>query len=605
MTAFEKEYLVLQPATHSLRQKLNDTTTISRPEQISVMTGILRALKALHNVEYVHLDVKPENIMQVTEVSGEGGTEAYPWKLIDFDSSRTVNEDVGTFTPHYAPIEVAKAQTLNQTIPAKPSMDIFSAGLVLLEMSTGSPLVQTDDKDVLRQMANKADVERELESSLNGLADEDLSTVLRTMLKSTPEERATAQFLLGRTPFGRQIHSVLLRNVVTQKQDELTQKQDELMKQLLDMRHVIVNRLDRLEMNLLDEVKLDAELKKQIGELHRSKLGPLATYSRLCVQSAEQSTDVATLSQITAAMNTALSEVQQEAAKANQQTMSTMLDEIKKLMPQQSNSHQETVAALKRLNDRMTTMNATLSDIDEEVKRLRPFLATKLNMLEGGLLQLLTGENEMRFHYFLLVPKPPTKTDWFSLRLLNKIWRTVTFTEPMLLIPFYFDEERKHICAAPVKSEKLGGHPGFTVNEPKAFIKEHPVLVKMSVLALQIAVRVGLGALAVNLPINNINTQDPFGKLLSETMNTAKSKVMEGLIGEDIAMINKMDELYALPPEELPDELVALVDEYQELTKDKYASLKRWLDKNTPNWEDFLGLDQWVRKEDGGITWQP
>jgi len=88
-------------------------------------------------------------------------------------------------------------------------------------------------------------------------------------------------------------------------------------------------------------------------------------------------------------------------------------------------------------------------------------------------------------------------------------------------------------------------------------------------------------------------------------MNTAKSKVMEGLIGEDIAMINKMDELYALPPEELPDELVALVDEYQELTKDKYASLKRWLDKNTPNWEDFLGLDQWVRKEDGGITWQP
>ena len=63
------------------------------------------------------------------------------WKLGDFDAHRTQGEAVGPYTAQYAPPEVAKAKATGGDVLAHPTMDIFSLGLVALEMLRGTPLI--------------------------------------------------------------------------------------------------------------------------------------------------------------------------------------------------------------------------------------------------------------------------------------------------------------------------------------------------------------------------------------------------------------------------------------------------------------------------------
>lgn len=72
-------------------------------------------------------DLKPSNIMHRA-----GG----PWKLIDFEASRTIGEEcVGVITPRYCPPEVARATTYGlegaNGVVATPSVDLWALGCVV------------------------------------------------------------------------------------------------------------------------------------------------------------------------------------------------------------------------------------------------------------------------------------------------------------------------------------------------------------------------------------------------------------------------------------------------------------------------------------------
>lgn len=597
--ASEGVYLALEKADYSLRQ-LMVNERIDRPTQVAVTSCVLNALKELHARKYVHLDIKPENVMQVTEQRG-GGISKPTWKVIDFDASRKVGESVGEITYNYSSIEVAHARLKGASIAAKPSMDIFSVGLVLLEMALGERFTELTDAAALREMASKESVMVKVKTCLESRTVRDdvvLKKVLDEMLKPEPIARGTAESLLRTTFFTGQ--------VTTFRNDALVQQMGDVAAQMESLRKDILSALDGMESRLVDEVQSGtAEVKKQVGKLQRSALAPLANNAQLAVQSAAKAEDAATLSEITAAMNSALLTAQQEAMKANQALMAQTLAKVKELMPKHGAVKDEVVVALQQLSERVTTMSDKLSDVDEAVKKLRPFLAKKLDTLSGGLLQQLTGENEIRFHYFLLVPKPPTKGGFW--RKTDWVKRKISATEEMILIPFYFDEELRQIRAAPVHRDKLGGHPGFTIQQPKKFIVEHPILVKVSVLTLRIAVRVGVGALGVSLPVDDFNVEGTFGDLLSSSMETTSGKLAEYAVGEESAMTTKLDELFLSSDEMLADELMDTMQssEMQALTKDKYASLKRSLDKIDPDWAGLLGLDKAVTRKDGSITWQP
>ena len=146
--------------------------------------AVLHALKLLHGAGFVHMDVKPSNIIKV---AGDGGMFD-KWKLFDLDTSRRKNEPVGGFTANYAAPELARASLKGDETPlADPKMDVWATGLVLLEMATLQPLVKPPAEG---SDGNSA--------ALEELAGEGLQSKLQEQLASLKtENRDLHRALLG------------------------------------------------------------------------------------------------------------------------------------------------------------------------------------------------------------------------------------------------------------------------------------------------------------------------------------------------------------------------------------------------------------------------
>jgi serine/threonine-protein kinase len=95
---------------------------------IYIMRRVLRALESLHDLGFVHCDVKPSNIM----IDRLGYV-----KLIDYGRANTINEKLSFLlgTPLFMAPEMHRRET------ALPQSDIYAVGLVGLEMLRGQPLV--------------------------------------------------------------------------------------------------------------------------------------------------------------------------------------------------------------------------------------------------------------------------------------------------------------------------------------------------------------------------------------------------------------------------------------------------------------------------------
>lgn len=93
----------------------------------SIARDVLTCLSWCHSNGIAFCDLKPSNIMHYR---GEN------WKLIDFEASRTIDEEcVGVITPRYCPPEVARATTYGlegaNGVVATASVDLWSLGCVI------------------------------------------------------------------------------------------------------------------------------------------------------------------------------------------------------------------------------------------------------------------------------------------------------------------------------------------------------------------------------------------------------------------------------------------------------------------------------------------
>jgi len=117
----------------------NDRVSIQPGVALYIMRQVLRGLEALHLTGFVHSDVKPANIM----IDRLGYA-----KLVDFGRAVMANEPM-TFllgSPLYMAPETHRRE------PNTPLSDLYSVGLVGLEMLRGVPLLDTEglnEKDLL------------------------------------------------------------------------------------------------------------------------------------------------------------------------------------------------------------------------------------------------------------------------------------------------------------------------------------------------------------------------------------------------------------------------------------------------------------------------
>ena len=145
-------------------------------DAVALMVDVLDGLHAAHAAGIVHRDLKPSNVMVDAHRHA---------RVMDFGLAAAVaspsDAQLASGTPAYmAPEATAGAA------PA-PSMDIYSAALVLVELLTGRPLIhQTDTWQALYRIANET---LALPSDLGPGVDDNLRAILQRALAREPSAR--------------------------------------------------------------------------------------------------------------------------------------------------------------------------------------------------------------------------------------------------------------------------------------------------------------------------------------------------------------------------------------------------------------------------------
>ena len=132
----EHVFLVMELVSgRTLRDLIRERGRLSPAEAVSIMEPVLAALAAAHRAGLVHRDVKPENIL----LSDEGVV-----KVADFGLARAVESDGSTQTglmmgtvAYCSPEQISRGRTDQRS-------DVYSAGIVLFELLTGSPPYKGD-----------------------------------------------------------------------------------------------------------------------------------------------------------------------------------------------------------------------------------------------------------------------------------------------------------------------------------------------------------------------------------------------------------------------------------------------------------------------------
>ncbi|MBM4354379.1 MAG: hypothetical protein FJ109_11385 [Deltaproteobacteria bacterium] len=166
----------------TLSQLLREKIRLEVGRAIGIFTQVMRALDCAHATGTVHRDLKPENVF----LAWQDGREVV--KLLDFGIAQfaglthLVSRDICGTPAYMAPEQIRGRET-------GPSADLYSAGIVLFEMLSGSqPFHGESPMDVLR-LQLKAQPPCLLEACPGIPLVEPLSALVSRLLRKKPVER--------------------------------------------------------------------------------------------------------------------------------------------------------------------------------------------------------------------------------------------------------------------------------------------------------------------------------------------------------------------------------------------------------------------------------
>jgi serine/threonine protein kinase len=168
-------YAFVQGQTLAHHLIAQGTLPIARAVQI--VCGVLEAIEYAHQQGIMHLDLKPANIM----LSSSGQP-----LVMDFGIARTVTQQSVTEnkidgTPQYIAPEIVAG------LGPRPSSDLFSLGMMLYELVTGKPAVDSNNVyEILHRNANEA---AESPSARNFQVDARLEGIILKSIAKKPEDR--------------------------------------------------------------------------------------------------------------------------------------------------------------------------------------------------------------------------------------------------------------------------------------------------------------------------------------------------------------------------------------------------------------------------------
>ena len=178
-------FVSLEYVKDSLRSLLRRFSAQGRRISPAAAAGLLQplgdALDALHKLGWVHLDIKPQNIL----ISSDGRSV-----LADFGIAQRQGTQTHACTPTYASPEQAAGDQ-----PVGPWSDIYSLGAVLYEIVTGHPPVRGDIDIVLLNQHLEVTPPSPRKANPSLSADQERA-IMRALAKAPEERYRTAGELL-------------------------------------------------------------------------------------------------------------------------------------------------------------------------------------------------------------------------------------------------------------------------------------------------------------------------------------------------------------------------------------------------------------------------
>ena len=172
----------------SLRSDMRRKRIYSQEEMLAVVGPVARALSAAHKCGIVHNDLKPENIFLLND-----GTV----KLVDFgtakffaevDKSSGHNLGVETVigTPAYMP---AERHYVHPSANDDPRSDLYSLGIVEMEMLTGVNPITNNDRSLTRKQIASRHATAKFQQPMG--ASTELWAVMEPLLRADPDRRTS------------------------------------------------------------------------------------------------------------------------------------------------------------------------------------------------------------------------------------------------------------------------------------------------------------------------------------------------------------------------------------------------------------------------------
>ncbi len=171
-----QSYLVFEyVAGPTLSQRLRADGAMAPRDAVTMLVGVLDALRLAHEQGIVHRDLKPSNIL----IDPQGRA-----RVMDFGIAARIadpHERRIYGTPGYMSPEAARG------LPPTPAMDVFAAGIVLAEMLTGQPLLR--ERDPMRAVERVVKEDLPLPDPLGDPPDDALRAIVQRAIQRDPARR--------------------------------------------------------------------------------------------------------------------------------------------------------------------------------------------------------------------------------------------------------------------------------------------------------------------------------------------------------------------------------------------------------------------------------
>lgn len=166
--------------------------------RLGVLLQVAQAMQHLHDMNFMHGDLKPQNIFMSRFESAHSGVQYYLVKVGDFDCAHRVDSTsgavVGTFSPgigtlRYTAPEVFRCREDRAVVPKHPrKIDVYSFGVVAYQVLTGITHLYEGLKSTFIKKEVMNDRLRP-DFNFEGTLDADLLLYIRKCWSQKPETR--------------------------------------------------------------------------------------------------------------------------------------------------------------------------------------------------------------------------------------------------------------------------------------------------------------------------------------------------------------------------------------------------------------------------------